>query len=186
MVGRHHQFNRHESEQTLGDNEGREAWCATIHGVAKSQTWLSDWTRRTRKSRKKEREREPPWNWFMCLSQLRLLWLNTHRQGSLNNKLLFLTALEAGSPRSRSSRFGGWSWFQADRCSQFHYARPYVAEKVTELSGASSQRGTNPICEASIFMGHPRWLSSKEFVCQCRRRRKHGFNPWIRKIPWRR
>ena len=22
----------------------REAWCATIHGVAKSQTWLSDWT----------------------------------------------------------------------------------------------------------------------------------------------
>ena len=23
---------------------GREAWCAMIHGVAKSQTWLSDWT----------------------------------------------------------------------------------------------------------------------------------------------
>ena len=22
----------------------REAWCATIHGVAKSRTWLSDWT----------------------------------------------------------------------------------------------------------------------------------------------
>ena len=22
----------------------REAWCATIHGVAKSQTWLNDWT----------------------------------------------------------------------------------------------------------------------------------------------
>ena len=22
----------------------REAWCAVIHGVAKSQTWLSDWT----------------------------------------------------------------------------------------------------------------------------------------------
>ena len=22
----------------------REAWCAEIHGVAKSQTWLSDWT----------------------------------------------------------------------------------------------------------------------------------------------
>ena len=22
----------------------REAWCAVIHGVTKSQTWLSDWT----------------------------------------------------------------------------------------------------------------------------------------------
>ena len=41
-----------------------------------------------------------------------------HRQGDLNNKHLFLTALEAGSPRSRS-RFGGWSCFLADRCSPF-------------------------------------------------------------------
>ena len=23
----------------------REAWCAVVHGVAKSQTWLSDWTK---------------------------------------------------------------------------------------------------------------------------------------------
>ena len=22
----------------------REAWCAVAHGIAKSQTWLSDWT----------------------------------------------------------------------------------------------------------------------------------------------
>ena len=28
-----------------------------------------------------------------------------------------------------------------------------------------------------------RWLSSKEFICQCRR---HGFSPWVGKIPWRR
>ena len=22
----------------------REAWCATVHGVAETETWLSDWT----------------------------------------------------------------------------------------------------------------------------------------------
>ena len=27
----------------------REAWCATVHRVAKSQTWLSDWTTTTTK-----------------------------------------------------------------------------------------------------------------------------------------
>ena len=31
--------------------------------------------------------------------------------------------------------------------------------------------------------GLPRWLSGKEPTCQCRRFR---FNPWVRKIPWRR
>ena len=24
--------------------KNREAWCAAVHGVAKSQAWLSDWT----------------------------------------------------------------------------------------------------------------------------------------------
>ena len=26
------------------------------------------------------------------------------------------------------------------------------------------------------------WLSGKDSACQCRR---HGFDPWVRKIPWR-
>ena len=30
------------------------------------------------------------------------------------------------------------------------------------------------------------WLSDKESTCQCRRCRRLGFNPWVRKIPWRR
>ena len=28
-----------------------------------------------------------------------------------------------------------------------------------------------------------RWFSGKEFSCQCRRCRRLGFNPWVRKIP---
>ena len=30
------------------------------------------------------------------------------------------------------------------------------------------------------------WLNGKESTCQCRRHRRHGFYPWVGKIPWRR
>ena len=32
-------------------------------------------------------------------------------------------------------------------------------------------------------LGFPGGLSGKESACQCRR---HGFDPWVKKIPWRR
>ena len=32
----------------------------------------------------------------------------------------------------------------------------------------------------------PRWLRGKESACQCRRRRRLGFDPWVGKVPWRR
>ena len=44
MVGWHHWVNGHEFEQAMGVGEGQEHWHAAVHGVAKSQTWLSDWT----------------------------------------------------------------------------------------------------------------------------------------------
>ena len=54
MVAWHHQLNGHEFERTQGDGEGqvREAWSATVHGVAKSQTRLSNRTTKTIKPRK--------------------------------------------------------------------------------------------------------------------------------------
>ena len=47
IVGWHHWLNGHEFEQTPGDSKGQEAWRAAVYGVAKSQTWLSDWTTTT-------------------------------------------------------------------------------------------------------------------------------------------
>ena len=44
MVGWHHWLNEHEFEQTQEMLKDREAWCAAAHEVAKSQTWLSNWT----------------------------------------------------------------------------------------------------------------------------------------------
>ena len=32
----------------------------------------------------------------------------------------------------------------------------------------------------------PRWCSGKEFACQCRRLKRHRFNPWVGEISWRR
>ena len=33
--------------------------------------------------------------------------------------------------------------------------------------------------------GPPRWQSDKEPTCQHRRYKRHKFNPWVRKIPWK-
>ena len=38
----------------------------------------------------------------------------------------------------------------------------------------------------TVLWGLLRWLSSKEPALQCRRHRRHGFDPWVGKIHWRR
>ena len=35
-------------------------------------------------------------------------------------------------------------------------------------------------------MGFPGGASGKEPACQCRRHKRLGFNPWVRKTPWKR
>ena len=44
MVGWHYLLNEHEFEQTHGITEGQGNLVASVHGMAKSQTWLCDWT----------------------------------------------------------------------------------------------------------------------------------------------
>ena len=43
--------------------------------------------------------------------------------------------------------------------------------------------GLNVWSRPNHITGLPWWLSGKESACQCRR---HKFDPWVRKIPWRR
>ena len=37
-----------------------------------------------------------------------------------------------------------------------------------------------------ITLGFPGGASGKEPACQCRRCKSRRFNPWVRKMPWRR
>ena len=43
-VGWHDWLNGHEFEQAPGVGDGQGSLGAAVHGVAKSRTWLSDWT----------------------------------------------------------------------------------------------------------------------------------------------
>ena len=40
--------------------------------------------------------------------------------------------------------------------------------------------------DPQIFFGLLRWLSGKESTCQCRGHRSCWFDPWVKKIRWRR
>ena len=46
--------------------------------------------------------------------------------------------------------------------------------------------GSFPGGHMSFLYELPRWLSGKESAYQCRRCRTHEFDPWVRKIPWKR
>ena len=52
-----------------------------------------------------------------------------------------------------------------------------VAQSRTRLKRLSSR---------SSSRGFPGGTSGKEPTCQCRRQKRHGFSPWVWKIPWRR
>ena len=41
------------------------------------------------------------------------------------------------------------------------------------------------LCHLS-HLAWPKWHSSTEYSCQCRRCKKCEYNPWVRKIPWSR
>ena len=47
-------------------------------------------------------------------------------------------------------------------------------------------RKKNKLSHSICLSGLPRWLSGKKSTCQCRRHKRHGCNPWVGKIPWRR
>ena len=108
-----------------------------------------------------------------------------HKLTSLHKKNVFSQLwfpLKPNPPPSlSSSRFVSCSHQQNE--TSFFPAGLVRALKMTTWAGA-----TDGYCLLRGFRGQglPRWCSGKEFTCQCRRHKRHGFDPWEGKIPWRR
>ena len=58
-----------------------------------------------------------------------------------------------------------------------------VAQSWTRLKWLNNNNNNNVYLDRWGFLGGS---VVKESTCQCRRSRRHGFNPWVGKIPWRR
>ena len=57
-----------------------------------------------------------------------------------------------------------------------------ASKNTRDLSQALSPQ----TAEFELLQGFPGGTSGKEPACQCRRHKRHGFDPWVGKIPWRR
>ena len=75
MVREHHRLNGHESERSPGYSEGRGAWGATAHVVAKNWTWFSSNNKAT----------APIWNWHRLRKQYK-----KGKEETLNHCVVYL------------------------------------------------------------------------------------------------
>ena len=58
------------------------------------------------------------------------------------------------------------------------------ADSILGSGRASGERNSNWLQYS--YGASRKWLSGKESVCQCGRFRRCEFDPWVRKMPWRR
>ena len=84
--------------------------------------------------------------------------------------------------REETSWLQAWVWESAWMGSKSWF--PYCPHELLPGSEAHFRKGRRIICSC-IHRRLPRQSSGKESACQCRRHKRHGFEPWVRKIPWK-
>ena len=91
--------------------------------------------------------------------------------------------------RERKTKAGHTGWMQAERVLYAMLGKQGSPhrwwEAVWEAVSSIGKRGDRQAW-VWLFLGFPGVASGKEPAYQCRRCKRHGFNPWVRKIPWRR
>ena len=81
-----------------------------------------------------------------------------------------------GEPRNKSTQI-----FQFTKKElKYTMGKRQSLQVLGKLDSHMQKKKIQPL---SYFRGSPGGSGGKEFACQCRR---HRFNPWVRKIPWRR
>ena len=62
---------------------------------------------------------------------------------------------------------------------------PFVSHSINWFF-KQKQNKINKWIEATMYTGgFPGGASGKEPACQYRRHKRHGFDPWVRKMPWK-
>ena len=100
--------------------------------------------------------------------------------GGLNKRYVLLTVLTAGKSKIKvlADEVSGESLLPDLQMATFLLS--FKEERERALLSSSSYKDTNPICE--YLTGS----DGKKSACQCRTYKRPRFNPWVRKIPWRR
>ena len=84
---------------------------------------------------------------------------------------------------------GGTNVLHALKCSQ-KKKREGKKEKTGTLVAQRIFSFNSPSTDSMLVIDYilqlPRWHNHKESACQCRRCKRHGFDPWVGKIPWSR
>ena len=85
-------------------------------------------------------------------------------------------------PFCEGSMFSMW----LESLSTYLYLWPTTAPwKIASSYPVSRQQCGKAMLGIIQRSGFPGGARGKDPACQCRRHKRHGFNPWVRKIPWR-
>ena len=102
-------------------------------------------------------------------------WINTPWKCCQRWKTISLTI---ASPNRREGPKG------QSKCNLYNGCSPWALEFWTNRRLRKDLGELREILRNNSEL--PGWLSGQEPACQCRRQKRRGFDPWLRKIPWRR